>query len=133
MSRDIKYLVPELQDAFSYAKEQWQVKYPLLPVPFLTCTFRSFSEQNALYEQGRSKPGKIITYAKAGSSPHNRYPSFAFDIAFLTVEEELDWDKKLFKLFADIVKQKEGIEWGGDWKKGFVDRPHFQVRNWREK
>jgi peptidoglycan L-alanyl-D-glutamate endopeptidase CwlK len=35
------------------------------------CTYRSIEEQNALYAQGRTKPGKIVTRAKGGQSFHN--------------------------------------------------------------
>ena len=37
----------------------------------ITKGFRSIEEQNALYPQGRSKPGKIVTNAKGGYSYHN--------------------------------------------------------------
>lgn len=32
---------------------------------------RTFEEQSALFAQGRTTPGKIVTRAKAGESPHN--------------------------------------------------------------
>ena len=32
---------------------------------------RTFAEQDALYAQGRSVPGSIVTNAKGGESPHN--------------------------------------------------------------
>jgi peptidoglycan L-alanyl-D-glutamate endopeptidase CwlK len=37
----------------------------------VTCTYRSPEEQDALYEQGRSVPGYIVTNAKGGQSEHN--------------------------------------------------------------
>lgn len=40
---------------------------------------RTYEEQNALYEQGRTKPGEIVTNAKPGYSSHQF--SIAFDIA----------------------------------------------------
>jgi hypothetical protein len=39
---------------------------------------RSFAEQDALYAQGRTKPGKIVTKARGGFSNHNF--GVAFDI-----------------------------------------------------
>lgn len=43
-----------------------------------THTLRTFSEQDALFAQGRTKPGKIVTNAKAGLSYHN-YGLACFD------------------------------------------------------
>lgn len=37
----------------------------------VTCTYRSNEEQAALYAQGRTKPGRIVTRAKPGQSAHN--------------------------------------------------------------
>src|SRR6266568_3689055 len=39
---------------------------------------RTYPEQDALYEQGRSKPGKIVTNARGGHSNHNF--GIAFDV-----------------------------------------------------
>ena len=46
-------------------------------------TYRSFDEQNHLYAQGRTKPGKIVTYAKGGQSYHNF--GLAFENKLLTI------------------------------------------------
>lgn len=45
--------------------------------PLIYCGFRSFQEQSALYAQGRTKAGKIVTKAKPGESYHNY--GLAFD------------------------------------------------------
>ena len=37
----------------------------------ITQGLRTFAEQTALYAQGRTLPGKIVTYAPAGESYHN--------------------------------------------------------------
>lgn len=37
----------------------------------ITCTWRSAQEQTELYAQGRTKPGRIVTNARAGQSAHN--------------------------------------------------------------
>ena len=42
---------------------------------------RTWDEQNRLYQKGRTKPGRIVTNAKAGQSWHNY--GFAFDIVLL--------------------------------------------------
>jgi len=42
---------------------------------------RTIEEQNSLYAQGRTKPGKIVTNAKGGQSYHNY--GMAIDFALL--------------------------------------------------
>jgi len=37
----------------------------------VTAGLRSWAEQNALYAQGRTAPGSIVTYAQGGQSWHN--------------------------------------------------------------
>ena len=86
----------------------------------VTQGFRSFKEQNDLYEQGRTKPGKIVTNAKGGESYHNY--GLALDVCEIRGREaiwECDWKK-----IAPIAKGL-GWEWGGDWT-SFKDKPHFQ-------
>lgn len=39
--------------------------------PLIYCGFRSFEEQAALFSQGRTKAGRIVTKAKPGESYHN--------------------------------------------------------------
>lgn len=84
--------------------------------------FRSIEEQNKLYEQGRIKPGKIVTNARGGDSLHNY--GVAFDVCPLS-GKKADWNNvKAFNKLGALGK-KLGLEWGGDWK-SFPDRPHFQ-------
>lgn len=81
---------------------------------------RTVAEQNALYALGRTKPGKIVTNAKGGTSFHNF--NVAFDICFLINKKASytgPWDK------VGAIAEKLGLEWGGRWK-GLVDKPHFQ-------
>lgn len=124
-SRDLKDLNAKLTKAYTLAKGIYANRYPNEPQPFLTCTFRSNEEQTQLYALGRTVKGKIVTNAKAGQSKHNKLPSDAFDIAFIGVDKKLNWNKKYFKMFADIVKEVDAtIVWGGNWK--FIDLPHFE-------
>ncbi|WP_082055753.1 LysM peptidoglycan-binding domain-containing protein [Geobacillus kaustophilus] len=89
----------------------------------ITQGYRSIEEQNELYAQGRTKPGKIVTNAKGGYSYHNF--GLAFDFAILNPDGSVSWnvDEK-WKRVAQIGKSL-GLEWGGDWK-SFPDYPHFQ-------
>ena len=86
-----------------------------------TSTHRDDESQNALYAQGRTKPGKIVTNAAGGTSYHNY--RVAFDVVPV-VNGKAIWDDG--KLWARIgaVGKLAGLEWGGEWK--FKDKPHFQ-------
>lgn len=87
-------------------------------------TLRTIKEQDALYAQGRTKAGNIVTKAKGGYSFHNF--GVAFDVCPV-VNKKLEWnDKKLFKKIGAIGASL-GLEWGGAWKT-FKDLPHFQYR-----
>lgn len=83
---------------------------------------RTYAEQNALYEQGRSKPGNIITNARGGYSWHNF--GVAIDIGIFQEGKYLD-ESPLYKKAGEIGKEI-GFEWGGDWQGNLVDEPHFQ-------
>lgn len=124
-SRDISLCNPILQEAWEFAFNKFCQEHPDKPIPFLTATYRSSQEQDQLYAQGRTKPGKRVTNLKGGQSKHNT--GKAFDIAFKKEDETLDWSPALFKLFAMyVLEQNPEIVWGGSWKK-FVDNPHFEI------
>jgi peptidoglycan LD-endopeptidase CwlK len=61
----------------------------------VTCTLRSGAEQDALYAKGRTVPGRIVTYARAGQSAHQ----YGLALDFVIVDSgklnlagaELDW------------------------------------------
>jgi peptidoglycan L-alanyl-D-glutamate endopeptidase CwlK len=126
-SRDLKDLDSKLVNAYNLAKGIYANRFPNEPQPFITCTHRSNEEQNQLYAIGRTVKGKIVTNAKAGQSKHNSYPSKAFDIAFIGLDKKLNWNKKYFKMFADIVKEVEpSIVWGGNFK-SIPDAPHYEL------
>lgn len=88
----------------------------------ITSSYRSFKQQNDLYAQGRTKPGKIVTKAKAGTSYHNY--GLAADLAFV-VNGKISWDEKLPWNLLGKEGKLFGLEWGGDFK-SIKDRPHFQ-------
>jgi len=123
-SRSKADLNPVLVQAYDKAVEKYEQTYPNAPQPFLTCTYRSNEEQEILFKK-RPK----VTNARAGQSPHNYKPSYAFDIAFIGVDKKLDWSPKLFKNFANIIAENSQVEWGGNWK--FKDAPHFELKGWR--
>jgi len=89
---------------------------------------RTWPEQDALYAQGRTKPGKIVTNARGGQSNHNF--GIALDFGVFRDGEYLDDSSpktasNVHKSVGAIAKQF-GIEWGGLWT-SLVDEPHFQI------
>lgn len=88
----------------------------------VTSTYRDADSQNALYAQGRTKPGRIVTNAKAGQSWHNY--RLAFDVVPIVNGKAMWNDMRTFKRLGEIGKSL-GLEWAGDWKT-FKEYPHFQ-------
>ena len=88
----------------------------------ITSTYRDNESQDALYAQGRTKPGKIVTKAKAGQSFHNY--KCAVDVVPLINGKPVWDDTMLWSQIGGLGKQV-GLEWAGDWK-GFQEYPHFQ-------
>ncbi|ARU30882.1 hypothetical protein CAP31_03780 [Sulfuriferula sp. AH1] len=93
----------------------------------ITCTYRDFEAQNALYAQGRTVPGRIVTNARGGQSFHNFH--MAFDVVPLragkpvwgtTGADGLLWQK------VGALGEAQGLEWAGRWKR-FRELPHFQL------
>ncbi|MGA0556532.1 hypothetical protein ACO2Q8_07775 [Larkinella sp. VNQ87] len=154
-TRNIKDAVVRLQKAWAYLEQQYPILFPNDPKPFLIEVFRPAAVQRAYYAQGREKLAivnslrrgaelaaiseaenrRIITKSKPGTSKHERWPSQAFDIAFLTPDKKsLDYTPRLFNQAAVILRAEfPDVRWGGDFNgngkadDSFVDRPHFEV------
>lgn len=100
----------------------------------ITQGIRTAEEQNKLYQQGRTMPGKIVTNCDGYKLKSNHQTKsdglgHAGDIAVL-VNNKITWEKKYYKevaISARILMQKYNIEWGGDWK-SFKDLPHFEYK-----
>ena len=91
---------------------------------FLTECYRSQERQDYLYEQGRSRPGKIVTWTRNS----NHKSGMAWDIACKSPNDL--YDKKIIAKAGAVAKEL-GIEWGGTWEQ--QDTPHFQISNeWKE-
>jgi peptidoglycan L-alanyl-D-glutamate endopeptidase CwlK len=99
----------------------------------ITCTYRSNAEQDKLYAQGRTTPGKIVTNAKAGQSKHNvidsqrRPASLAFDVVLMRGGKCI-WDvKDPGWQTIGAIGEAVGLEWAGRWKR-MREFPHFQLK-----
>ncbi|OMD85626.1 peptidase M15 [Paenibacillus odorifer] len=99
----------------------------------ITQGLRTIAEQDALYAQGRTKSGSIVTNAKGGYSYHNF--GLAVDFALLLPNgSSVSWDMNRdyngnnIKDWIEVVEEakKLGFDWGGDWT-SFKDYPHFQM------
>lgn len=68
----------------------------------ITSTYRDAAYQNWLFGQGRTRKGKILTYAKAGQSWHNF--RLAFDFVIIK-NKKADWgDTKSYQRVRAIAK-----------------------------
>lgn len=85
-------------------------------------TYRSDEEQDALYAQGRTAPGKIVTNAKGGDSMHNY--KLAYDMVVL-IEGKINWsDRSLYERIGELGEALD-LTWGGRFK-SLADLDHFQ-------
>lgn len=92
---------------------------------------RSIVYQDALFAQGRTKPGAIVTKARGGSSLHNY--GLAIDICWLLKQKDgtFKYQEKESWVFGPnydkvvAIFKKAGYTWGGDWK-SIKDTPHFE-------
>jgi peptidoglycan L-alanyl-D-glutamate endopeptidase CwlK len=125
----IKLLHPKLRDEANDIYEEICASLLGRAKCRFSYTLRTFAEQDSIYAQGRTKPGKIVSNAKAGLSYHNY--GLAVDIVLL-VDSKASWDivkdfdgdgKSDWQEVVKIFKQY-GWEAGIDWK--FSDAPHFQ-------
>ena len=108
---------------------------------------RTAEYQNSLYQQGRTKPGKIVTKLDGYSRKSNHQAKadgygHAVDIAVCghydqngnyvkyTTDAEMFDNKKLVEIskHVKVVAKEMGLDivWGGDWKT-LYDTPHYEL------
>ena len=107
-------------------------------LPFnLFMGLRTFEDQDALYDQGRTKPGQIVTNARGGDSWHNYGLAADYVLDGQTEKPGIQWS---WDIRADLNADRRndwlqmaeiavscGLEAGYFWKK-FPDAPHMQNR-----
>jgi len=79
----------------------------------ITRGYSSYEAQEAIYAQGRTTPGKIVSNARPGLSYHNY--GLAFDVCFLGLDPYLETMAKLRGDKAEVVWERvaECVEAGG--------------------
>ena len=116
----IKALHPKLREEALEIYNQICIALTGKAICRFSFTLRSFKDQEALYAQGRTIPGKIVTQAKAGLSYHNY--GLAIDLVEI-VNNQANWNFDYSKLVP--FANKYGLFWGGNFK-SIKDKPHFQ-------
>lgn len=118
-SRDLRELLPVV----GKKAEEFIAKCKAAGIDVLiTSTYRDAESQNALYAQGRTAPGRIVTNAKAGQSWHNYRCAFDF---VPIVNGKAQWnDKETFRRCGEIA-ESVGLEWAGRWTR-FREMAHCQ-------
>lgn len=91
----------------------------------VTQGLRTWDEQQALYNQGRTTPGKIVTNAQPGYSYHNF--GLAVDCVIMNSDNLPDWNSThpAWKRMIS-VGESLGLVSGSEWRT-FPDFPHFQL------
>lgn len=96
----------------------------------VTQGLRTFAEQGALYAQGRTRKGPVVTNAKAGQSLHNY--GVAVDFA-LILNGKYVWPERhpVWRIIGEEAR-KVGLEAGYWWKN--QDKPHVELPGitWQE-
>jgi len=105
-------------------------------VKYYDCTIleghRTTERQQELFEQGRTTPGKIVTYCDGitSKSRHQSTPSIAVDVA----PYPIDWNnrERFFELAGFVQAFALGmnikVQWGGHWKGKKQDLPHWELK-----
>lgn len=132
-------LHPKLREEVALTIGELEINWPVNVAIRIVQGLRTIEEQDALYAQGRTAPGKIVTKAKGGSSYHNY--GLAFDFVLIYDKdnngtfETLVWDEKdphwmeVVRAFLD-----KGWYWGGNFST-IHDAPHLEKTfgyNWRD-
>ena len=95
------------------------------------CTLRSNEEQAALYAQGRTAPGRIVTNAAPGVSLHNPDAAghaWAFDAVPILHGVAL-WSDDDALLTMGICGESVGLTWAGRWRGPLKEKVHFQMEH----
>lgn len=119
-SRDLADLLPSVRER----AQLFHVRCQQAGIDLLvTSTYRDKESQDALYAQGRTAPGPVVTNARGGESMHNY--RLAFDVVPMR-NGKCVWDAA-DPVWAQVgeLGEEVGLEWAGRWVH-FREYPHFQ-------
>lgn len=88
-------------------------------------TYSDDEYQNWLYASGRTREGKICTYARGGESEHNK--RLAVDFCIMQ-GKTCDWNNKAAFTQAGIIAERLGLIWSGRWAGKMKEVGHIQYR-----
>jgi peptidoglycan LD-endopeptidase CwlK len=89
----------------------------------VTQGLRTWAEQDALYQQGRTTPGAIVTNAPPGYSWHQ----FGLAADVVPMDPLPDWDTT-HPVWAQVIATGESLGlYSGDEFHTIKDEPHFQL------
>jgi peptidoglycan L-alanyl-D-glutamate endopeptidase CwlK len=125
MGREISALHPDLQVLVERLKSACLKKG--LKIGISECV-RTVTEQDALYAQGRTKGGPIVTNAKGSTYSSMHQWGIAFDFYRNDGKGSYN-DRDGFFTKVGKIGESIGLEWGGSWT-SFIDKPHFQLPDW---
>lgn len=96
---------------------------------FVAQGVRTVDQQQALYAQGRTAPGHIVTNAdgilkRSNHQPHADGLGHAVDLAWTGTDPF--GDSQPWPAFGAQVEAL-GLVWGGSWHSSLVDRPHIEL------
>ena len=124
-SIDLQACETELREKFLRGRRAYEQANPgrILRV---TATHRPVREQQALYEIGRSRPGRIVTQLDGATkmSKHNYFPARAVDFC-VTLGGKVSWDAEEYEVVGPFL-EAEGLIWGGRWTT-LKDYPHVEM------
>lgn len=133
---NLKGVDPRLIAASYWALSQSKYDFRILK------SVRTVQEQRDLYAQGRTKPGKIVTWTLNSKHIPNSATGFSEAIDFVPLNEDGtdDWQTlEKFDHIADLYMQaakmfgcifRHGADWDRDGKKrekGESDSPHIEI------
>jgi peptidoglycan LD-endopeptidase CwlK len=121
-SRDIAELHPTVADLC----RRFIAACAAAPEPIdviITSTYRDVEQQDWLYEQGRGRPGSIVTCAKGGESFHNY--RLAFDFAPI-VGGKIPWGDSALFTHCGEIGESLGLDWAGRWMGPLREMAHLQ-------
>lgn len=123
--RNVKALHPELQQKIAELIKLCEKNG--LKIGISEC-LRTVAEQDALYAQGRTEPGKRVTNARGNTYSSQHQWGIAADFYRNDGTGIYNESGSFFEKAGALAKSL-GLGWGGDWKSP-VDRPHLYLPQW---